>query len=251
MKGAAAGRVLITGAGQRLGRAVAAALAEDGHDLVLHYNRSAEEAEALAEACRARGPRVATLAADLSDPDAAAALPGRAADALGPVTTLINNASIYERDRLSDFTAAGWERNMAINLRAPALLCQGFLRQLPDGARGCIVNFLDTRVAAPTAGNYLSYTVSKCALAALTRMLAPELAPRIRVNAVAPGLTLPSGGQTQAQFEAAQARAPLGRGAGVEDIVRAVRYLIAAEAVTGETLHVDGGERFHGRPLDA
>ena len=209
-------RILITGAGQRLGRAVAAALAEDGHDLVLHYNRSAEETEALAAACRARGSRVATLAADLSD-----------------------------------LTAASWERNIAINLRAPALLCQGFLRQLPADARGSIVNFLDSRVAAPTAGDYLSYTVSKCALAALTRMLALDLAPRVRVNAVAPGLTLPSGGQTQAQFEAAQARALLGRGAAVVDIVRAVRYLIAAEAVTGETLHVDGGERFQGRPLDA
>lgn len=243
-------RILITGAGQRLGRAMAEALAAEGHALCLHHNRSAAETEALAAAVRAAGGEAVTLAADLADPEAAAALPARAAAALGPLEVLINNASVYREDRLADFTAASWENNLAVNLRAPALLCQGFMGQLPAGAEGQIVNFLDTRIAAPSAGDFLSYTVSKCGLAALTRMLALELAPRVRVNAVAPGLTLPSNGQTPAEFEAAQAAAPLGRGAAVADILRALRYLLASPAVTGEILHVDGGERFLPRPLD-
>src|SRR5699024_8442942 len=145
-------------------------------------------------------------------------------------------------DRLETFSAASWDRNLAINLRAPALLCQAFLRQLPPEADGGIINLLDTRVEAPVAADFLSYPVSKAGLAALTRMLAVELAPRVRVNGIAPGLTLPSNDQTQAEFEAAQAAAPLGRGAAVEDILRALRYLMEAAPVTGQILYVDGGE---------
>lgn len=244
-------RILITGAGQRLGRAMAEALAADGHALCLHHNRSAAEAEGLAAAIRAGGGTAVALGADLAEPAAAAALPARAAAALGPLDLLINNASVYEPDHLAGFTAASWERNLAINLRAPALLCQGFLGQLPAGGTGQIVNLLDTRVAAPRAGDFLSYTLSKCALATLTRMLAVELAPRVRVNGLAPGLTLPSNGQTQAAFEAAQAAAPLGLGAAVPDILRALRYLLDSPAVTGQLLFVDGGERFLARSLDS
>lgn len=244
-------RVLITGAGQRLGLAMAEALAADGHSLCLHYNGSREACEALAERIRAAGGEAVTLQADLSDPAAAAELPARAAALLGSLDVLVNNASIYEEDRLDDFGPETWERNFAINLRAPTLLCQGFVKQLPAGHSGSIVNMLDTRVAAPRAGDFLSYTLSKCALATLTRMLAVELAPRVRVNGIAPGLTLPSNGQSEAEFAAAQAAAPLGYGAEIADIQRALRYLLAADPVTGQILYVDGGERFLSQPLDS
>lgn len=243
--------ILITGAGQRLGRAMAEDLAAAGHPLCLHYNRSGEETQALAAAIRSGGGQAVAVAADLSQAQAAAALVEAARRALGPLEVLVNNASVYEEDRLLDFTAESWERNLAINLRAPALLTQAFLRQLPPDRQGSIVNLLDTRVAAPLAGDFLSYTVSKCGLEALTRMLAVELAPRVRVNAIAPGLTLPSNGQSEAEFRSAQAAAPLGRGAAVSDILRALHYLLAAAPVTGQILYVDGGERFLARPLDS
>jgi len=244
-------RILLTGAGQRIGYAMAEALAAEGHELCLHYRQSQAATEALVARIEAAGGRAVALPADLADPEAPGELIEQARKALGPLDHLINNAAIYEPDQLESFTAASWDRNLAINLRAPALLCQAFLRQLPPQAEGSIINLLDTRVAAPLAGDFLSYTVSKAALAALTRMLAVELAPQVRVNGIAPGLTLPSNGQTQAEFEAAQAAAPLGRGADLEDILRALRYLMEAAPVTGQILYVDGGERFHGRALDS
>jgi len=244
-------RILLTGAGQRIGHAMAEALAADGHQLCLHFHRSREATEALAARIEAAGGRALPLQADLADPQAVEQLVAQAAAALGPLDLLINNAAIYEGDRFETFSAASWDRTLAINLRAPALLSQAFLRQLPDGRQGAIINLLDARVAAPTAGDFLSYTLSKTSLAVLTRMLAVELAPRVRVNAIAPGLTLPSNGQSQAEFEAAQAAAPLGRGPGLEDILRALRYLIEAVPVTGQILYVDGGERFRHRPLDS
>lgn len=243
--------ILITGAGQRLGLAMAEALAADGHSLCLHYNHSQNACEALAARIRAAGGEAVTLQADLSDPAAAAELPARAAALLGSLEVVVNNASIYEEDRLRDFAPETWERNFAINLRAPTLLCQGFLERLPAGQSGSIVNMLDTRVAAPRAGDFLSYTLSKCALATLTRMLAVELAPQVRVNAIAPGLTLPSNSQSEAEFASAQAAAPLGYGAQVADIQRALRYLLASDPVTGQILYVDGGERFLSQPLDS
>lgn len=244
-------RILLTGAGQRIGHAMAEALAAEGHELCLHFNRSRTATEALAARIEAAGGRAVALRADLENPVAAAELVERAQEALGPLDLLINNASIYEPDQLETFTAASWDRSLAVNLRAPALLCQAFHRFLAPGTTGSIINLLDTRVAAPIAGDFLSYTVSKAALAALTRMLAVELAPRVRVNAIAPGLTLPSNGQTQEEFESAQAAAPLGLGAGLDDVLRALRYLMEAVPVTGQILYVDGGERFLGRPLDS
>jgi len=243
-------RALITGAAKRLGRTVAEGLAADGWDLCLHYNGSRAEAEAVADACRARGVRVVTLQADLADAAAAAGLAARATAALGPLNLLINNASVFEHDTAETMTIESWNLNLDVNLRAPTLLCQAFASQLPEEAKGNIINFLDQRVARP-GPSYFSYTISKCALWVATRMLAMALAPRIRVNGIGPGLTLPSGGQSEIEFMEAQARSLLGFGAAPTDIMQAIRYLLAAAPVTGQILYVDAGERFQANPLDA
>ncbi|MFC4349989.1 SDR family oxidoreductase [Fodinicurvata halophila] len=241
---------LITGAGQRLGRAMAQALAERAYDLTLHCNHSTEATEDVAELCRQAGRTAVVLRADLAEESAPAQLMAQALEAQGPVDCLINNAALYQEDSLEDFTAPQWERQLGVNLRAPALLSQALVHQLPEGSRGCIVNLLDQRVAAPT-GTFFTYTLSKCGLSDMTAMLARSLAPWIRVNAIAPGLTLPSNGQSEDEFRTAQRKTLLGQGPGPEDIVRALGYLLDSPAVTGETLFVDGGERYQEHPLDS
>lgn len=241
---------LITGAGQRLGRAMALTLAERDYDLALHCNHSTEATEEVAELCRKAGRVAVVLRADLADESAPAHLMAQARDALGPVDCLINNAALYQEDSLEDFTAAQWQRQLAVNLRAPAQLCQALVHQFPEDSRGCIVNLLDQRVAVPS-GTFFTYTLSKCGLSEMTTMLARTLAPRIRVNAIAPGLTLPSNGQSQQEFQQAQRNTLLEYGPTPEDIVRALGYLLDSPAVTGETLFVDGGERYQAHPLDS
>lgn len=241
---------VITGAGQRLGHAMAMALAEQGYDLALHCNDSVQNAETLARDCRQLGRKAVVISANLSEDSAPARIMEQAQSALGPVHGLINNAALYLEDSLENFTVEQWEQQLAINLRAPALLCQALVNQLPRDSQGCIVNMLDQRVAAPT-GMFFTYTLSKCGLADMTAMLARSLAPRVRVNAIAPGLTLPSNGQSEAQFGAAQRKTLLGTGPGPDDIVRALVYLLDSPVVTGETLFVDGGERYQEHPLDS
>jgi len=238
--------VLITGAGRRIGRRLAEALAEDGHDLVLHYRSSRVETEGLARDLADRhGVTCIALGADLGQLAQVEELLPRAHAALGPIDLLINNASLFEDDTLETLDAATWQGHLDVNLRAPVLLSRAFARLLPAGQTGHIVNLLDRKVAN-LRPDYFSYTVSKAALLAATQLLAMELAPRIRVNAVAPGLVLPSGGQSEAAFAAEQRRAPLGMNADPTMIADAVRYLNGAAAVTGQVLFVDGGE--HLRP---
>jgi len=240
---------LITGAGRRLGRALAAALAADGYDLVLHHRTATAESEQLAARLMAsHGIRCVTLQADLAVAPEAAALVGRAVAAIGEVRLLVNNASLFDPDTLGSLEAGRWERTMAVNLRAPLLLSRGLVDHLAPGVTGHIVNVLDQRIAN-LQPDYLSYTLSKAALAAATELLAKELAPRVRVNGIAPGLTLPSGGQSEEQFARAQAASPLGLNATPEMLVTALRFLDQTVAVTGQILFVDGGDRF--RPASA
>jgi len=237
---------LITGAGQRIGRRLAEVLAADGHDLALHYRSSREEAEGLAlDLADRHGVTCVALGADLAQLAEVEELLPRAHVALGTIDLLINNASLFEDDTLETLDAATWQGHLDVNLRAPILLSRAFARLLPAGVTGHIVNLLDRKVAN-LRPDYFSYTVSKAALLAATQLLAMELAPRIRVNAVAPGLVLPSGGQSEAEFAAEQRRAPLGMNADPTMIADAVRYLHGAAAVTGQVLFVDGGE--HLRP---
>lgn len=232
---------LITGAARRVGAVVARDLGDRGWAVAVHYRSSATEAEALVADIRAGGGRATAIAADLMSEAETASLVGRAGDALGPVTCLVNNAALFERDEALTATRESWDRHMLVNLRAPFLLTQTVARQLPSEASGCVINLLDQRVWNLTP-HFTSYTVSKAALWTLTQTLAMALAPRVRVNAVGPGPTLPSRRQSREQFERQWSNVPLARPVAPEEISAAVRFLLDAPSVTGQMIAVDAGQ---------
>ena len=232
---------IVTGGAKRIGAALCRALAEDGWHLLIHHRNSGDEAEALA---RELG-NAATVRADLAAPDSARLVMG-ALEALPPARLLVNNASRFAFDSADDFTVEGWEAHLATNLRAPALLSQAFAARAESG--GLIVNLLDAKLAHPNP-DFFSYTLSKSALAGLTELCARAWAPRgIRVCGIAPSVTLVSGAQTN--FDQVHALNALGRGVKVEEIVGALRFIIATPTFTGQTLTLDGGQRFLGLPRD-
>ena len=239
---------LITGGGRRIGRVIALALAGAGYAVALHANRSRNEAEALAAEIVGQGGRAVVVLADLTDARAVRGLVPAAAAAFAPLTLLVNSAAEFEPDDIATLEAARFERTLAVNLAAPLFLAQAFAAQAPAGAS--IVNVLDQRVLKPTP-RFLSYTLSKSALHTATTTLAQALAPRIRVNAVAPGPTLPSPRQSDAEFAAQAATLPLARGPRPEDIAAAVLYLAGADSVTGVTIPVDGGQHLAWRTPDS
>ncbi len=231
--------VLITGGGKRLGRAFAEALVRRGASLAVHYRTSAKGAEEVVELARSLGIEAVALQADLADAEQAAGLIQRAETALGKVDLLINNASIFEALALMDTTHEAWERHMAINLTAPFLISQAFARRLGDQP-GSIVNLLDWRALRPGADHF-PYTISKAALAGLTRSLAVALAPSIRVNGLALGAVLPP---ANGDPDAALRGVPLPRWATLEEVVHALIFLLAGpDFITGEILHFDGGRQ--------
>lgn len=232
---------LVTGGARRLGRAIALALAGAGCDIALHVRAPSAEAEATLAAIRATGRRAALLTADLTREAATAGLIGAATAAVGPLGILVNNASVFERDAWDTATRASWDAHLEPNLRAPFVLTQGFARALPARAEGAVINMLDQRVWSLTP-YFVSYTVSKAALWALTQSLALALAPRIRVNAIGPGPALPSARQTEAQFAAQCAMTPLGRGTSPEEVARAVLAILSLPAMTGQMIALDGGQ---------
>jgi NAD(P)-dependent dehydrogenase (short-subunit alcohol dehydrogenase family) len=233
--------VLVTGAAKRLGRAIALDLAQDGWDIALHYNASDEEAGETAKAIAAMGRRVELLKADLMREAETVALVSRAVAALGPLTALVNSASLFENDDWKSATRESWDKHIDVNLRAPFVLAQSFARALPEGARGAIVNIIDQRVLKPTP-QFLSYSLSKAGLFWLNTTLAQALAPRVRVNAVGPGPTIINARQSDADFRRQRKATILGDGAEPADVCRAVRYLLGADAVTGQMIAVDGGQ---------
>jgi len=239
--GADSKNVLVTGAAKRLGRAIALDLASHGWDIALHFNVSEREAQETADAVRAAGRRVALVKADLASEEATSSLIARSVAELGQISALINSASIFELDDWMTASRASWDRHMAVNLRAPFVLCQEFARQLPEAARGAVVNIIDQRVLKPTP-QFLSYSASKAALYWLNTTLAQAFAPRIRVNAVAPGPTMINARQSEAHFRRQREATVLGGGAEPQDVCDAVRYLLAAPAVTGQMIAVDGGQ---------
>jgi NAD(P)-dependent dehydrogenase (short-subunit alcohol dehydrogenase family) len=240
---------LITGAGRRIGRATALALARVGYAVVLHAHRSRADAEALAAEITAAGGRAAVVLADLADAQAVHGLVPAAA-AFGPLTLLVNSASEFEPDEIENLDRARFERALAVNLAAPLFLAQAFAAQAPEGADASIVNLVDQRVFKPTP-KFFSYTLSKTALHGATVTLAQALAPKLRVNAVAPGPTLPSPRQSEAQFAAQAAALPLKRGPAPEDVAAAVVFLAQAKSVTGVTIAVDGGQHLSWRTADS
>jgi NAD(P)-dependent dehydrogenase (short-subunit alcohol dehydrogenase family) len=233
------GAALVTGGAKRIGRAICLELAAAGFDLAIHHRDSGDEAEELAREIEAMGRRAACLSVDLADGIATHALIGRAAEALGPLSVLVNNASVFADDRLESLTGESWAAHMDVNLRAPVLLAQAFAAQAPDGS--AIVNILDQRVLKPNP-RFFSYGLSKSALWVATRTMAQALAPRIRVNGVGPGPILPSVHQAAGEFEAEARATPLQRAGSPEAVADAVRWLVDAGQVTGQMIAVDGGQ---------
>ena len=244
-------RALVTGAGARLGRAMALRLAERGYDVAVHYNGSREGAEDVVRGIEGLGRRAVALQADLLDEGAAAALLPKAAEALGgPITVLVNSASIFEYDTIATATREGWDRHFGSNLRAPFLLIQALAAQVPEPvpddngepvAQGLVVNMIDQRVRKLTP-EFMTYTLAKAGLWTLTQTAAQALAPRVRVNGIGPGPTVRGHRQSESHFARQRAATVLGRGSNPEDITAALSYLLDAKAVTGDLLLVDGGQ---------
>jgi NAD(P)-dependent dehydrogenase (short-subunit alcohol dehydrogenase family) len=238
---------LVTGGGQRLGAAIALALADQGFGVAVHCRASRAAAEGVADGVRARGQAACVLQADLDDEAAVGALLPHATAALGPVGVLINNASRFERDEWDTATRGGWDAHLQANLRAPFVLAQAFAQALPDGAEGVVLNMLDQRVWSLTP-HFVSYTLSKAALWALTQQLALALAPRVRVVAIGPGPALQSARQTSEQFARQCAATPLHRGTSPEEVAAAAVALLHLPSVTGQMLALDGGQHLHWSP---
>ncbi len=244
-------RALVTGAGGRLGQAMALELAARGHDVAVHYATSRAGAEQTLAGLRRAGRNGVTLQADLLDNDAVAGLVERAVEALGgPLSVLVNNASIFEHDTLQSATPESWERHIGSNLRAPFFLTQAFAAQASGAsldengeprARALVVNMIDQRVRKLTP-EFMTYTLAKMGLWALTRTAAQALAPDIRVNAIAPGPTLIGARQSKEHFARQRANTVLERGANLDDITGALGYFLDAPAVTGQLIAVDGGQ---------
>ena len=233
---------IVTGGAKRIGVAIVRALAADGWHVLIHCHRSAEDAEALA----AQIGNAATVAADLADPDCADTI-FAALDGLPSARLLVNSASRFVIDSAADFDVAGWDAHQATNLRAPALLSRAFAARANGGL---IVNMLDAKLAAPNP-DFFSYTVSKMGLAGLTELTARAFAERkIRVCGIAPSVTMVSGPQSRANFDAVHAMNPLRRGVDVAEIVAALRFLIATPTITGQVITLDAGQRFLGLPRD-
>ena len=232
--------VLVTGAAKRLGRAIVLDLAQAGWNIALHYHGSAQDAEKTAAEARGKGVKVVTLKADLSREEETAALIGRTQE-IGPLTAVINSASLFENDDWQSASRASWDAHMETNLRAPLVLSQQFARQLPANAKGSIINIVDQRVLKPTP-QFLSYSLSKAGLYWLTTTLAQALGPNIRVNAVGPGPTIRNARQLEEDFARQRDATILKHGAEPADVCAAIRYLLEAQAVTGQMIAVDGGQ---------
>ncbi len=230
---------LVTGGAHRVGRAVVLGLADAGADVVLHYGGSAAAAEATAADAAARGARVNLISADLGDPAAAPAIIAGAGD-LAPIRVLVNSAAGFADDRLTDIDPEGWDRTMAVNLRAPVFLTRAFAEALPAHLDGAVINITDWRTARPYRDHF-SYTIAKGALDTFTAAAAEALAPRIRVNAVALGAILPPPGKDSAYLRALASEIPLERVGGTGPVVDAVLFLARNHFVTGEIVRVDGG----------
>jgi NAD(P)-dependent dehydrogenase (short-subunit alcohol dehydrogenase family) len=239
--GATIAGALVTGAGKRIGRAIALSLGRQGWKVAVHYHGSRSAAEEVVQEIRSGGGDAVALQADLSREEEVLRLLPEAERALGPITLLVNNASVFEMDKIETATRDSWDRHIETGLRAPLVLIQELSQRLPADAKGNVINMLDERVWALTP-YFLSYTVAKAGLWTLTQTLALGLAPRIRVNGIGPGPTLPSPRQTDEQFREQWRRMPLGRGTTPEEIARAVEFILAAPAMTGQMIALDGGQ---------
>ena len=239
---------LVTGGAVRLGRAICLALAGAGFRVAIHCHRSRAEAESLAAEIAGSGGAASVLQADLGAERETGDLLARAAATHGPIGVLVNNASAFERDEWDDATRSSWDRHIEPNLRAPFVLMQAMARALPAGAEGLILNMLDQRVWSLTP-HFVSYSVSKASLWALTQQMALALAPRIRVNAIGPGPAMPSQRQTAEQFQRQCESVPLRRGTSPEEVARAIIAILTLPSMTGQMLALDGGQHLQWSPV--
>ena len=237
----ARGAALITGGARRIGRALVVACAAAGFDVAIHVRQVDDDAETTAAQVRAKGRRAVLLACDLRQEAAVVALVNQAEAELGPVTVLVNNASVFEEDTFASVNRASWDAHLETNLRAPLVLAQTFAARLPVDREGLLVNILDQRVWNPTP-EFFSYSLAKSALWDATVMMARALAPRIRVNAIGPGPVLASVHQTPDDFNAEARATPLGHAASPAEVAQALAYLIDARSVTGQMIAVDSGQ---------
>ncbi|MCB1517598.1 MAG: SDR family oxidoreductase [Hyphomicrobiaceae bacterium] len=244
------GAALVTGAGTRIGAALARRLAVKGYAIIVHYNRSSDSAEQVAEAIRENGGRAEAMGANLLDRGARDKLIENACRPFGPLTLLVNNASVFEPDSAETLRYDLWDAHFGLHAEAPMFLARDFAAQLPKGQKGNIVNIVDERVLRTSPG-YFSYSLSKQVLFEATRTLAQTLAPNIRVNAIGPGPTLPNSRQTDEQFAAEVARLPLQQSATPGDIADTLLYLLQARSLTGQMIALDGGEHLDFRRTGA
>ena len=234
---------IVTGGAVRLGRAIALALAEQGACVCLHYGNSEQEAQQTVARIHAAGVQATSIQADLREPaDAARAIIAHAAACFGGVDILINNAAIFEPGSLETTSEDEWDRHFAINLKAPFFLCQAFAAALKPDQQGHIISLADWRALRP-GKDYLAYTLSKSGLVTLTRSLARQLAPRVQVNAIAPGAILPAPGQDIEQLNQRARQIPLRRAGSPADISEAILFLLHSDFITGEVLPITGGEQ--------
>jgi len=241
---------LVTGAADRIGATLARSLAGNGYKVLVHYRSSTSDAEAVVATIRSAGGDAASVQADLCTRAERRTLVERASAVFGPLTVLVNNASLFEPDSVDDLTEELWDRHLAVHLEAPAFLTRDFAAQLPADAEGNVINIIDERVLHLSPA-YFSYTLSKAALWDMTRTLAQSLAPRIRVNAIGPGPILPHKRQSDDAFAQSVQSAMLQRSASPEEIAEAVVFLLKSRSMTGQMLALDGGKHLEYRPSRA
>jgi NAD(P)-dependent dehydrogenase (short-subunit alcohol dehydrogenase family) len=244
-------RALVTGAAKRLGRAMALELAAQGYDVAVHFASSSNDAARVVREIHELGTKAVAIQADLLDETQMQSLFPLAVKALGgPITVLVNNASVFEYDNLSSATRESWDRHLESNLRAPFVLTQALAAQVPEAkldasgepvAQGLVVNMLDQRIRKLTP-EFMSYTIAKMGLWAFTRTAAQSLAPAVRVNAIGPGPTMKGHRQSEEHFARQRQATVLQRGSNEEDIAAALAYLLRAKSVTGQVICVDGGQ---------
>ncbi len=233
--------MLVSGAAHRIGRAIAFDLAANGFGVAVHYLSSKDKAEEVVASIQEVGGRAVAVKADLESEDEVKTIIPAAAEVLGPLTVLINNASMFENDTVENCTRESWDMHMNVNLRAPFVLSQMFAAQVPDGVEGAIVNILDQRVWNLTPF-FMSYTVSKAALWTLTQTLALALAPKVRVNGIGPGPTIKNVRQSEEDFARQWSETPMQRRVMPDEIADGVRFIINAPSMTGQMIALDGGQ---------
>ena len=250
---------LITGAAIRVGAALAEALAADGWHVAINYHSSHDQAAALLARIKAGGGRGHLVPGDLRDHGVVEGLIAAAGRDAPPLGLLVNNASLFENDSALNMNLQSWNDHQAVNLRAPVFLARNFAQSLGGGAddgsdrggtdTGVVVNLLDNKMFALNP-DFFSYTIAKYGLLGATKVLAMELAPRVRVCGIAPGITLPSTNQAEARFHRAHGLNPMGKGATLDQLVAALRFILSAPAMTGEVITIDGGQSLEGMPRD-